>query len=329
MVFDVTHLANDAVQVRAAAAGIEPDQLVAMLERIDTELQRNRPVSRRSMTASGEDLRLDRKYTWDELFLAPALKRELQREVEWFFANRELYDRMKMPYRRGLLLHGLPGTGKTFYGKVLASLRDMAFIWVTAGDVSGPSSVHGIFERARRCGRAILFFEDLDFYASHRSVAGRGDVLGELLVQLDGMHSNEGLFVVATTNDLTAIEPAIRDRPSRFDRIIEISPGPEDVRLSHLHHLLAPFGVDQALLAPLGRKTEGFTGAQLQELALVARRRALERGEASITAEDLEGAVRAAREFKARPIGFESASRKHDDFTGWVEASRSFPHGDG
>src|SRR4030095_9217315 len=194
---------------------------------------------------------------------------------------------MKLPYRRGLLLHGLPGTGKTLFGKVIATLRrDVAFIWVTARDLPAAHVVYEIFERARRCRRALLFFEDLDFYASQRSGAGRDDVLGELLVQLDGMHSNEGLFVVATTNDLAVIEPAIRDRPSRFDRTIELAPGPEDVRLAHLYHLLAPFGVDQALLAPLGPKTEGLTGAQLQELALVARRRALERWAASIAAAD-------------------------------------------
>lgn len=313
LVFDLT-TSPRGVEVKIAAVGTEPDETVAMLERIDDELERNAPVSRRCMTAYGEELRLERQYSWDELFLAPELKRELQREVEWFFANRELYDQMKLPYRRGLLLHGLPGTGKTFFGKVLASLeRQVAFIWVTARDVATAKSVYEIFERARRCRRAILFFEDLDFYASQRSGAGRDDVLGELLVQLDGMQSNEGLFVVATTNDLAVIERAIRDRPSRFDRTIELGPAPEDVRLSHLHHLLAPFGVDQALLAPLGRKTEGLTGAQLQELALVARRAALERGDARISAADLDGAVRAAREFKARPIGFESGSRRDDD----------------
>ena len=313
LVFDVTSDVH-VVQVRVAAVGIEPDQTAALFERMDDELERNPSVSRRCMTAYGEELRLERQYSWDELFLAPELKRELQREVEWFFASRELYDQMKLPYRRGLLLHGLPGTGKTFFGKVLASLeREGAFIWVTARDVAVANAVYEIFERARRCRRAILFFEDLDFYASQRSGAGRDDVLGELLVQLDGMHSNEGLFVVATTNDLAVIEPAIRDRPSRFDRTIEIAPAPEDVRLSHLHHLLAPFGVDQALLAPLGRKTEGLTGAQLQELALVARRRALERGDTRITAADLDGAARAAREFKARPIGFEPAGRRDSD----------------
>ena len=312
LVFDL--MSGPSVVVRIAAVGIEPDQTAALLDRIDDELERNAPVSRRCMTAYGEELRLERQYSWDELFLAPELKRELQREVEWFFASRELYDQMKLPYRRGLLLHGLPGTGKTLFGKVLASLnREVAFIWVTARDVATAKSVYEIFERARGCRRAIMFFEDLDFYASQRSGAGRDDVLGELLIQLDGMHSNEGLFVVATTNDLAVIEPAIRDRPSRFDRTIEIAPAPEDVRLSHLHHLLAPFGVDQALLAPLGRKTEGLTGAQLQELALVARRRALERGEARIIAADLDGAARAAREFKARPIGFEPASRSDGD----------------
>lgn len=316
LVFDMSSN-HSHIEVKTAAVGLENGATAGtLLERIDDELERISPAKHRCMTPSGEELRLEREYSWEDLYLAPALKRELQREVDWFFAHRELYQQMKLPYRRGLLVHGVPGTGKTLFGKVIASLhREVAFIWVTARDVTRVSSVHHIFQQARRRGRTILFFEDLDFYASQRSGAGRDDVLGELLVQLDGMHSNDGLFVIATTNDLAAIEPAIRDRPSRFDRTLELVPAPEDVRVSHLHRLLEPFGVDRALLEPVGSQTEGFTGAQLQELALVARRRALERGAATVTAADLDGAIRAAREFKVRVIGFEPASRREVDFS--------------
>ena len=145
---------------------------------------------------------------------------------------------------------------------------------------------------------------DLDFYASHRGNGARDDTLGELLVQLDGMHSNDGLLVIATTNDLGAIEPAIRDRPSRFDRTIEVGSAPEDVRVAHLVHFLAPFGADRATVAHLGPQTEGMTGAQLQELALVARRRALDQGTELISSSDLEHALVAARSFKVKSVGF-------------------------
>jgi hypothetical protein len=76
----------------------------------------------------------------------------------------------------------------------------------------------------------------LDLYASKRTYDHASLPLGELLVQLDGMHSNEGILVIATTNDLDAIEPALKDRPSRFDRVIEFDVASEPVRLTHRLH---------------------------------------------------------------------------------------------
>lgn len=318
MVLDVGQIGNtngQFIEVSVAAVGLDGDELDRFHDRI-AELVEKAPTSRRRMTAHGEELKLDREYSWDELFLEPRVRDELRREVERFFEQGDLYAKMQLPHRRGLLLHGAPGTGKTLYGKILAStVRDAAFIWVTAVDVSsGALSVKEIFERARGCHRAILFFEDLDFYASQRAGSGRDETLGELLVQLDGMHSNAGLLVIATTNDLNAIEPALRDRPSRFDRTIEVGPAPEEMRVAHLLRLLESFGVDRELLRSVGPATEGMTGAQIQELAFVARRQALDRGTDRISAADLDRAVASARQFKVKALGFTSPPRRRGPF---------------
>lgn len=307
MVLDLHSGSGNAVEVEvsAAAVGLPEDELDGLHDRLAAAINRG-PTSVRRMTAHGDELRLERDFRWNELFLHPSVLDDLRLEIERFFSRRELYQKMQLPYRRGLLLHGPPGTGKTLFGKILASsVRDAAFVWVTAADVTGGAgAIRSVFERARACHRAILFFEDLDFYAAHRGRSGRDDSLGELLVQLDGMNSNDGLFVIATTNDLEAIEPALRDRPSRFDRTIEVGAAPAEVRLAHLLHLLEPFGVQQETVAPLAGPTEGLVGAQLQELALVARRNALEHGREHVTAEDLEQALAAARSFKSKIVGF-------------------------
>jgi hypothetical protein len=138
------------------------------------------------------------------------------------FRRREAFRRNGVPFKRGIILHGAPGTGKTLVGKVLAGLKLATFIYVTAADMSGLESVRSIFDLARRLSPTILFFEDIDLFADDRSSYCSKAMLGEILAQLDGFESNDGLVFIATTNDLAAIDPAIRERPSRFDALIHL-----------------------------------------------------------------------------------------------------------
>lgn len=298
-----------ATQVNLASVGTPPGFEAEFLGGLDRALKDGRGLGPLRISADGSDLALERGYGWDDLFLAEELKALLQDETVGFFGRRDLYQKMDLPFRRGVLLHGPPGSGKTLVGKILAhTLSDVTFIWVTAGHVERSNSVAQIFGLARFSRRAVLFFEDLDFYASRRDrMMGGAATLGELLVQLDGMQGNDGLLVVATTNDLEAIEPALKERPSRFDRVIEIGSSPPEVRAAHLLHLLAPYGVDGAAIDRILTETNGFSGAQLQELALRARMAAAQRGRDRVDAEDLRRACQAAAEYRAPKgtIGFD------------------------
>ena len=288
------------VTVRFAASGASEQWINDLLGRLEA-LREELVLESQIITPSGRRLKLDRKYTWDDLYIDENLKLELRRELVDFFSQGELYQKMQLPFRRGVLLHGPPGTGKTLVGRILAStLEDCAFIWVTAKDVKGAESIAALFDLARLCRRAVLFLEDLDFYASHRSQASSSG-LGELLVQLDGPQRSDGLLVVATTNELSMVELALKDRPSRFDRVFEISSASTSVRQAHLLKLLSPFGVTEPQLQGLIDRTKGFTGAQLQELALRARMSAAGQGRSRITAEDLSLGLKGAQSYRATP----------------------------
>lgn len=166
----------------------------------------------------------------------------------------EVFDRSEafrlngVPLKRGIILHGAPGTGKTLLGKVLASLKLATFVYVTAADMSGLEGVRSIFDLARRLAPTILFFEDIDLFTDDRSSYCSKAMLGEILAQLDGFETNDGLIFIATTNDLAAIDPAIRERPSRFDVVIHIELPSRFARREILARNLPSTSADDTLL---------------------------------------------------------------------------------
>ena len=135
---------------------------------------------------------------------------------------------------------------------------------------------------ARELAPTILFFEDLDLFASIRNYNDNTKVLGELLVQMDGFIENNDLFIIATTNDIKAIEPAMKDRPSRFDSLIEFKPFDEQLRFRMMGHLLKDYqiinGESHDILAKkVARLTEEITGAEMKEFFTVALKLAVEK----------------------------------------------------
>ncbi|MBI4570027.1 MAG: ATP-binding protein, partial [Planctomycetes bacterium] len=305
------------VVVGIAVAGLPDGFPCEFLRRLEEYTRAHNIFRGAKITVAGEPLDLDRTYDWADLFVSEELKDTLRFEVETFFQRAPLYQEMGVPHRRGLLLAGDPGTGKTLFGKILACrLAGVTFLWATARDVGTPEGIHGAFLLARECAPAVLFFEDLDLYASPRgAIQSRSDTLGELLVQLDGMQENRGLLVVATTNDADVIEPALRERPSRFDRVISFPRPDLPVRRAHLGFLLGRFGVGPDRLDALAERTDGFTGAHIQELAVVARTESASRpgADGQITQADLDFALRAARQFSPGTVGFGAINSDDDN----------------
>ena len=234
----------------------------------------------KKLDAQGRFISQPRSYDWDCVFAPPALLAAIRRNTQGFLEKLDHYRRLHLPTRRGVLLHGKPGTGKTLIGKVLCSQLRETFIWVRPGDVWHPARIAEIFEMARDLKPSLIFFEDLDLSGGRRNHLAVGrHALGELMNQLDGLEENNDIVVVATTNDLEMIEPAIKDRPSRFDCVIEIPDIDDDIRHRYLRAFLDQRGLNPTLFPDLDAATRNCsTIAEVQEQAIRCLQRAIECG---------------------------------------------------
>ena len=229
------------------------------------------------------------KVTWDDIVLPPAVMASLREAIEGFFAHKSAFDTLGFPWRRGVLLVGPPGTGKTMVCKAAASaLEQCAFLYVRdLAHYNMESAIRDIFERARRMAPCVLAFEDIDglIGPDNRTV---------FLNELDGFRPNDGILVIASSNHPGKIDEALLKRPSRFDRVFHLGLPAHDERVafcerilsrSSLAERLAP-GLDRAALCQsIASGSDGFTPAYLKE-ALVSA--ALERAQAGASVLDEE-----------------------------------------
>lgn len=193
--------------------------------------------------------------SWDDVVLDPAAKEGLIEDVEGFFDSRDLYREFQMPWKRGIIFHGLPGNGKTISIKALMSRLQKRpsepvpslYVKSFVDMQGGPQwAIHNIFRRARKMAPCLLIFEDLDSLIKDKT---RSYFLNEV----DGLENNDGILMVGSTNHLDKLDSAIRDRPSRFDR---------------KYHFKLPTADDRAAYAQFWRrKLEGGARVEFPEEA--------------------------------------------------------------
>ena len=206
--------------------------------------------------------------SFDNLILPGALKEEIQNDFAHFFASREVYEKYGIPWKRGVLLIGPPGNGKTHTVKALINQLKQPCLYVKSFK-SRYETEHGniraVFMRARQTAPCLIVLEDLDSLidAKNRSF---------FLNELDGFASNTGVVVIATTNHPERLDPAILDRPSRFDRKYYFNlPGAEERRAyvaAWNRSLQADLCLTAAGAARIVEQTEGFSFAYMKELYL-------------------------------------------------------------
>jgi AAA+ superfamily predicted ATPase len=207
--------------------------------------------------------------TLDNLILSKGLKEELHADLVRFFASEKVFRQYGVPWRRGILLLGPPGNGKTHAIKALINAFDKPCLYVKSTSGDRPSSsqvaIRTIFERARATAPCILVLEDLDSLVSddNRSV---------FLNELDGFTDNSGILTIATTNHAEKLDVAIIDRPSRFDRKYHFDlPGAVE-RTAYLEFWNRTVQPELRLSATgpaeIAALTEGFSFAYLKELMM-------------------------------------------------------------
>lgn len=215
--------------------------------------------------------------SWSDVILPPAMKQNLIDDVQGFFDNQELYAEFAVPWKRGVILHGVPGNGKTVSIKALmASLYSrptpVSSLYVKSFETSRQTeqfAIRQIFQHARSMAPCLLIFEDLDSLVND-------DVRSYFLNEIDGLEQNEGILMIGSTNHLDKLDPAISKRPSRFDRKYHFKIPGEAERCTYTEYwrqkLLKNNTVEfpDELCSIIAQLTEGFSFAYLKELFVMA-----------------------------------------------------------
>ncbi len=239
------------------------------------------------------------KITFKDVAGIDEAKEEVQEIVE-FLKSPKKFTKLGGRIPKGILLVGPPGTGKTLLAKAIAGEAGVPFFIISGSDFVemfvgvGASRVRDLFVQAKRHAPCIIFVDELDAVGRHRG-AGLGgghdereQTLNQLLVEMDGFESNEGIILMAATNRPDVLDPALL-RPGRFDRQVVV-PRP-DVRgreeILKVHSKNTPLDEDVALMV-IARSTPGFSGADLENLVNEAALHAARFGRAKITMDDFE-----------------------------------------
>ena len=244
----------------------------------------------------------DRKVTFDDVAGADEEKEELQEVVE-FLRDPKKFMTLGARIPKGVLLVGPPGTGKTLLAKAVAGEAGVGFLSISGSDFVelyvgvGASRVRDLFDQAKKTSPAIVFIDEIDAVGRQRGtgVGGghdeREQTLNQLLVEMDGFTANEGVVVLAATNRVDILDPALL-RPGRFDRQVFVGlpdiKGRRDILAIHAKGKPLAEDVD---LARVARATAGFTGADLENLLNEAALLTGRRGEKLITEDAIHQSV--------------------------------------
>jgi cell division protease FtsH len=206
--------------------------------------------------------------SWEDLALDPELKDEIRVNTVEFLARTEELAKYGIIPRRGVILSGEPGTGKTLVSKVIMSQSPgITCILAWTAILTSSEYIRDLYQVARDLMPSIVFLEDIDLIGENRRRL-KGTALPTLLAQLDGIAETcNGVVTVATTNFIDDIDDALKKRPARFDRIIELPLPNAEQRRQYASLLSRRIPMDQDVQEYLARKTEGLTPAQIQEVA--------------------------------------------------------------
>ena len=211
---------------------------------------------------------------WENFYFSQTIRELFNLEVFGFLKNVKQYNEAGIT-KRGIILHGRPGTGKTTIGHIICNTipSTNAVIWITPEIVARDcnmgsefSTIKILYKLADFISPCVLILEDLDLFATDRDIQGGNLVLGALMNVLDGVNSINNAVTIGTTNRLKSVEKALRDRPGRFDRIIEMPTLSEDLRVKMFKNRLKDWSVSENVLAHIVKNTDNWTGAEIQEL---------------------------------------------------------------
>ena len=279
-------------------------------------------------------LTMDRnKVTFKDVAGIQEAKEELFEIVD-FLRDPRKFQKLGGSIPKGVLMVGAPGTGKTLLARAIAGEADVPFFSISGSDFVemfvgvGASRVRDMFEQGKKHAPCLIFIDEIDAVGRHRGhgMGGghdeREQTLNQLLVEMDGFDTQEGVIIIAATNRPDVLDPALL-RPGRFDRQVTINlpdvNGREEILRVHVRKIKLAVGVD---LSKIARGTPGFSGAELANLVNEAALLAARRGLSAVTLDEMEEArdkVRWGRERRSLAM-----SDKEKTGTAWHEAGHAY-----
>lgn len=225
---------------------------------------------------------------WADIGGMENVKKELKEAVELPLRSPEVFTKMGIRPVKGILLVGLPGTGKTLFAKAVATETETNFISIKGPEVlskwvgESEKTVRELFRKARTAAPCIIFVDEIDSIATHRGSSDEGSRVGErvvdtFLTEMDGLQSLKNVIVIAATNRPDILDPALM-RAGRFDRVIEIPHPDEPTRIDifKVHTGKMPLAKD-VVVKDLANMSAGYTGADIENLCREAGMEAIRR----------------------------------------------------
>jgi hypothetical protein len=283
------------------------DEVVRLVEDVD------RRDSQPRLHVLGGNTRRIMSCAWDELVLDQSVLTLLRDDFECFFERQNWFRENRLPFRRGYLLHGPPGNGKSTAVRAMMTSRGLTAHTLRLFDSNtDDASLDALFNRALQERPAMILLEDLDRAFPRTGETKSRVSLQQLLNCLDGVGTGEGIIVVATANEPTILDAAILRRPGRFDRVIHFGDPDFGLRQAYFRRMHPAF--ETSTLDEVATESERFSFAQLREAFITAGQRAFERKD-EIREEDLLSGIRSLRQSmladvtRSNPTGFRAAQQ--------------------
>jgi SpoVK/Ycf46/Vps4 family AAA+-type ATPase len=250
------------------------------------------------------------KVLWDDVIIDASIKRLIKDDFNSFMKKKEWFAKKHLPYRRGYLMHGPPGNGKTSVVKaLLTEAKIPSFTMKKYFGSEAEEHFEEMFNKASQTENAIILLEDIDRIFATKVVEKDSSMaavsFSTFLNCLDGVSNADGLIVIATANNPKNLDSAILERPGRFDRVVNFPNPNAELRKEYLHKLsphLSENDLDDVL-----PKNADMSFAQLKEVYILAHQVAEEESREDITAQDLGTAIQRLndmRVIKTKATGF-------------------------
>lgn len=260
--------------------------------------------------------------SWASVVLAPAIKADIRANTTGFLHQKALWSSYGIPAKRGILLTGEPGTGKTIICQaIMVEAEGITCITTNAYAMNDDDYITELYDMAQDLSPCIVFIEDLDLIGLNRIEYNyrSGPALLALLSVLDGVEEKQGIVTVATTNNLEALDRAISQRPSRFDRVVKLSLPSLQERKELVGLLCQKIPLDEPARSYIANKTEHCTPAQLQEIIYslvitnIADTCSSQMPKPEFSKDDIDRAISRINGRNGHPLGFSRTTKYEAD----------------